>query len=216
MTGTGEVIDNYLVWELCKQQDIRKAVIEGSRDGEKIREEVVEKVRQEYMDENYDLDGKMEQVQQISSNPEHMAKMFRYCSWTKETVNIEELGTTLPHAMDLPPEVITGSLPEVAEFVKQADPEEYRSVKYINSLKQIPEVLAEFPTTAISPGKLIRRQDRMKKAHGDRNWDIEETWGAVHDANHRTIAKILARDLEEIKCYVGRPSTDKIYKHVEP
>ena len=216
MTATEDVIDNYLLWELCKQQDIKRKIIDGSPDGEKLKREIVDKVRQEYQEEYYDLDEKLNQVNNLYSNSEHMFKMFEYCSWNKETVNVEELGTTLPHALDLPPEVISGSLPEVLEFVRKEDPEEYRGIKYINSLKEVPEVLDEFLTVVISPGKIIRRQDRLKKQHGDKDWDIKETWGAVHDANHRTIAKILANDLEEIECYVGRPKNDKIYEHVEP
>ena len=216
MTATEDVIDNYLLWELCKQQDVKRKIIDGSPDGEKLKREIVDKVRQEYQEEYYDLDEKLNQVNNLYSNSEHMFKMFEYCSWNKETVNVEELGTTLPHALDLPPEVISGSLPEVLEFVRKEDPEEYRGIKYINSLKEVPEVLDEFLTVVISPGKIIRRQDRLKKQHGDKDWDIKETWGAVHDANHRTIAKILANDLEEIECYVGRPKNDKIYEHVEP
>ena len=215
MSDTGDVIDNYLVWELCKQQDIKRKIIDSSPDGEKLKKEIVDNVRQEYQEKDHDLDEKLDQVNKLNSNSEHMLKTFEYCSWTRETVRVEELGTTLPHALDLPPEVISGTLPEVIEFVKDENPEEYRGIKYINSLKQVPEVLDEFLTIVISPGNIIRRQDRMNKAHGEKNRNINETWGAVHDANHRTIAKILANDLEEVECYVGRPSNDKIYSHVE-
>ncbi|MFB6100887.1 MAG: hypothetical protein ABEK16_06490 [Candidatus Nanohalobium sp.] len=209
-----KVIDNYLVWELCKQQDIKRKIIDGSPDGEELKKEIVDKVRKEYKEKDYDLDEKLDQVNKLHSNSDHMVKMFEYCSWTKETVSVEDLGTTLPHALDLPPEVISGTLQEVIEFVREEDPEEYQGIRYINSLKEVPEVLDEFLTIVISPGKIIRRQDRMNKVHGEKDWNIKETWGAVHDANHRTVAKILANDLEEIECYVGRPSTDKIYEHV--
>lgn len=106
--------------------------------------------------------------------------------------------------MGLPPEVITCSLPEVVEFVKKADPEKYQSVKYVNRLMEVPEVLNEFLGIVITPGSTIRERDRMNRVHGEKDWEIEDTWGAVHDANHRTVAKILASDLEEIECYVGR------------
>lgn len=215
MTEMVDVIDNYLIWELCKQKDVKKRIIEGSVDGEKLKEEIVEKVRQEYRENDYTLDEKTDQVRKLSSNPEHKVKIFEYCSWNRETVDIEDLGTTLPHAMGLPPKVISGSLPEVLRFVREEDPEEYQSVKYINRLKELPEVLNEFSTTVISPGSILRRQERMNKAHGEKAWDVEDTWGAVHDANHRIIAKILANDLEEIECFVGRPSNNKIYDHVE-
>lgn len=214
MTDTEKVIDNYILWELCKKEGIKRKIIDGSPDGEELKKEI-DKVRQEYQEEDYDLDEKLNQVNKLYNDSEHMFKMFEYCSWDKETVRVEELGTTLPHALDLPPEVISGTLPEVLEFVREEDPEEYRGIKYINSLKQVPEVLDQFLTVVISPGKIIRRQDRMRKQHGEKDWNIKDTWGAVHDANHRTIAKILANDLEEIECYVGRPSNDKIYKHVE-
>lgn len=214
MDEIGHVIDNYLVWELCKQQNIKRKIIDGSPDGKELKKEI-DKVRQEYQEKDYDLDEKLDQVNKLYSNSEHMFKMFEYCNWTRETVNVEDLGTTLPHALDLPPEIISGTLPEVIEFVKKESPEEYRGIKYINSLNDVPEVLDEFLTVVISPGKIIRRQDRMRKQHGDKDWDIKETWGAVHDANHRTIAKIIANDLKEIECYVGRPSNDKIYSHVE-
>jgi hypothetical protein len=210
-----KVIDNYLLWELCKQQNIKRKIIDGSPDSEELKKEIVDKVRQEYKGKDYDLDEKLDQVNKLYSNSDHTVKMFEYCTWNKETVKVEDLGTTLPHALDLPSEVISGSLPEVLEFVRGEDPEEYRGIRYINSLKEVPEVLDEFLTIVISPGEIIRRQDRMNKVHGEKNWNIKETWGAVHDANHRTIAKILAHDLEKIECYVGRPSTDKIYEHVQ-
>lgn len=208
------ILDNYLLWELCKQQDIQRRIIEGSFDRQEIKK-IVEKVRQEYRENDYSLDEKFNQVRVVSSNPDHKVKMFEYCSWEKETVKIGDLGTTLPNAMGLPPEVISGTLPEVVEFVKEADPEEYRSVKYINCLKDVSEVLNGFIPNVITPASIIRRQDRMRKHHGEKDWNIEDTWGAIHDGNHRTVAKILADDLEEIECYVGRPATDKIYEHVE-
>jgi hypothetical protein len=215
MVETGDVIDNYLLWELCKKEGIKRKIIDGSPDGEELKKEIVDKVRKESEEKDYELDEKLDQVDKLYSNSDHMVKMFEYCSWSKETVNIEELGTTLPHALDLPPEVITGTLPEVLEFVREEDTKEYRGIRYINSLKEVPGVLDQFLTIVISPGEIIRRQDRMNKQHGKKDWNIENTWGAIHDANHRTIAKILANDLEEIECYVGRPSTDRIYSHVE-
>ncbi|MFB6114934.1 MAG: hypothetical protein ABEK04_01470 [Candidatus Nanohalobium sp.] len=215
MTAEEDVIDDYLVWEICKQRGVKKEIIEGSMNEEELKEEVVE-VRKEYQERHYDLEGKIDQVRRLSSNPDHKVKVFEYCSWDTETVKVEDLGTTLPHAMGLPPEVISGSLSEVMQFVREADPEKYRSVSYINSLKEVPEVLNQFSTTVVSPGSILRRQERMKKAYGVKNWNIQEVWGAVHDANHRTVAKIIANDLEEIECFVGRPSNDKIYDHVEP
>jgi hypothetical protein len=215
MADIENVVDNYLLWELCKQQNIKRKIIDGSPDGEELKKEIVDKVKQEYQEKDYDLDEKLDQVNKLNSNSEHMLKTFKYCSWARETVRVEDLGTTLPHALDLPPEVISGSLPEVIKFVREENPEEYRGIRYINSLKEVPEVLDEFLTVVISPEKIIRRQDRMRKQHGDKNWDIKDTWGAAHDANHRTIAKTLANDLEEIECYVGRLSNDKIYEHVE-
>ena len=210
-----EVLDNYLIWELCKQKDIQRKIINKTADDEELKQEILRQVRQLYHEKSYSYEEKIDQVRRISSNPEHKAKMFRYCSWRKQKVKIEDLGTTLPHAMSLPPEVITNSLPKVVKFVKNTDPEKYPSIKYINSLKEFPDILNQFPPTVIHPGKIIRRKDRMKKAHGDKEWEIQETWGGIHDANHRTIAKILANDLEEIKCYVGHPKTEKIYEHVK-
>lgn len=199
------VIDNYLVWELCKQQDIQRKIIEGSADGKELKREIVDEVRKSYQEENYSHSEKIDKIWELGSNPEFRCKMFEKCSWSKETVKVEDLGTTLPRCAGLPPEVITGTLPEVLEFVKKSDPEEYRSIKYINCLKEFPEVLNEFSTIVISPGSTIRERKRMIKVHGEKDWNIKETWGAVHDANHRTMAKILANDLEEIDCYVGRP-----------
>ena len=158
MTDVGNVIDDYLIWERCKKQNIQKRIIDGSQDGEELKKEIVDKARQVYQKKDYDLDEKLDQV-----NSDHMFKMFEYCSWSKETVNIEDLGTTLPHALDLPPEVISGALPEVLEFVREGDPEEYRGIKYINSYKEVPEVLDQFLTVVISPGEILRRQDRMTK-----------------------------------------------------
>jgi len=209
MTDVGDVVDNYLLWEKCKDEVVKQRVIEGSSSGEELKEEIHE-IRNRYQQKEYNLDEKLDQV-----NSDHMFKLFEYCSWSKETVKIDNLGTTLPHSLDLPPKVISGSLPEVLDFVREEDPEEYRGIKYINSLKEVPEALDQFLTVVISPGEILRRQDRMEKQHGKKNWNIKDTWGAVHDSNHRTIAKILAYDLEEIECYVGRPSNDKIYDHVK-
>lgn len=205
MTDTSDVIDDYLVWELCKQQDIQRMITEGSADGEELKEEIIERVRQGYQEKSYDHSEKIDKIWELGSNPEYRCKTFESCSWSKETVKVEDLGTTLPRFGDLPPEVITGSLSDVIEFVKEADPEEYQSVKYIMRLKEVPEVLNEFLPVVISPGSTIRELERMDNAHGEKDWDIKETWGAVHDANHRTIAKILANDSEKIECYVGRP-----------
>jgi len=210
-----EVVDNYLLWELCKQRGLQELIADGSSDGDKLKEDIIEKVRIGYQQEDYDLSEKIEKLKELDSNPEHRVKMFEYCSWEKETVKVEDLGTTLPRAMNLPPEVISGSLPEVIQFVKEAGPNEYRHVGYIRKLAEVPEVLDEFHPWVIHPGSIIRRRDRMDKLHGDKNWNIKDVWGAIHDGNHRAIAKILANDLEEIECYVGRPSNDKIYDHVE-
>ena len=206
MTTAGDAIDNYLLWELCKQQNIQRRLIEDSTDGEKLKEEIVEKVRQEYREKDYDIDEKIDLLQELDSNPSYRSKIFTEHSWRKETVKVEDLGTTLPRAGDLPPGVISGSLPEVVEFVKEADPEEYQSVKYINSLKEVPEVLNKFLPWVIHPGNRESKRDRMNKVHGEKNWNIEDAWGIINDGNHRIIAKILANDLEEIECYIGRPT----------
>ncbi|MFB6213427.1 MAG: hypothetical protein ABEJ07_02615, partial [Candidatus Nanohaloarchaea archaeon] len=152
MTATEESIDNYLLWELCKQQDIQSRIAESSADGEELKEEIVEKVRKEYQKKDYNLEEKKNLLRKLDSNPDYRLEVFESCSWRKETVNVEDLGTTLPRAGDLPPEVITGTLPEVVEWVKNADPEEYQSVKYIMALKEVPEVLNEFLPWVVTPG----------------------------------------------------------------
>lgn len=203
MTVSEDVIDNYLVWELCKEEGIQRMIIEGSLDGEELKEEIVEKVKREYREKDYDLDEKKDLLRELDSNPEYRIEIFEGCSWEKETVKVEDLGTTLPRAGDLPPEVITGSLPEVVEFVREADPEKYQSVKYIQSLKQVPEVLNEFLPWILTPGNRVGKRDRMNKIHGEKDWDIENTWGMINEGNHRTIAKILANDSKEVECYIG-------------
>ncbi len=205
MRNEESVIDNYLVWELCKQKDIQRKIIEGSSDGQELKREIIDVVRDNFHEKNYSHSEKIDKIWELGSNPEFRCKMFNKCSWSKETVKVDDLGTTLPRCAGLPPEVITGTLPEVLEFVKQGKPEEFQSIEYINCLKKVPEVLNEFSTIVISPGSTIRERKRMNRVHGEKDWNIKETWGAVHDANHRTMAKILANDLEEIDCYVGRP-----------
>jgi len=177
MADTEDVLDNYLLWELCKQQNIQRIILKESKSGEEIKQEIVSKVKQEYREKNYNRSQKINRIKDVSKNASYRCRIFEECSWTKETVKVEELGTTLPHAMGLPPEVITGSLPEVLEFVKQADPEEYRGVKYINSLRKVPEIPDEFPTTVVTPGSFIRERERMNKEHGKKDWNIEDTWG---------------------------------------
>lgn len=203
MTATEEAIDNYLLWELCKQQDIQNRIAEGSLNGEELKEEIVEKVRREYREKDYSLEEKKNLLRKLDSNPDYRLEVFEGCSWRKETVKVEDLGTTLPRAGDLPPEIITGTPPEVVEFVKNADPEEYHSVKYIKALKEVPEVLNEFLPWVVTPGNRPSKRDRINKVHGEKDRDIEDTWGMINDGNHRTVAKILANDLEEIECYIG-------------
>ncbi|MFB6145492.1 MAG: hypothetical protein ABEJ99_03225 [Candidatus Nanohaloarchaea archaeon] len=203
MVDSGDALDNYLVWELCKQEGIQRMIMEDSAGEEELKEEIVEKVRQEYREKDFDLDEKINLLRELDSNPGYRLEVFENCSWSKETVKIEDLGTTLPRAGDLPPEVIPGSLPEVVQFVREADPEEYRSVRFIMNLKEAPEVLSEFLPWVVTPGNRPRKRDRMNKVHGEKNWNIEDTWGMINDGNHRTIAKILTNDLEEIECYVG-------------
>lgn len=205
MNAAEKAIDNYLLWELCKEQELQRMIVEGSPDKNNLKEEIVEKVKQEYREKGYDLDEKKNLLLEVDSNPEYRSKVFKENSWRKETVNVEDLGTTLPRAGDLPPEIITGTLTEVVDFVKEADPQEYKSVKYIKSLKEVPEVLDEFHPWVIHPGNRTSKRDKLNKVHGEKDWDIEDTWGMINDGNHRTIAKILANDLKEIECYVGHP-----------
>jgi len=205
MAGTEDVIDDFLVWELCKQQNIHKRIIEDSSDRKELKEEIVEKVKEEYLEEDYSLEEKMERLTELDDNPEYRSKILDEHSWNRENVNLEDLGTTLPRLGDLPGEVIAGSLLEVVKFVKEADPEKYRSVKYIESLKEVSEILHEFYPWVITPGNRPSKLDRMNRVHGEKDWDIEDTWGMINDGNHRTIAKILANESEEIECYVGRP-----------
>ena len=146
---------------------------------------------------------KKDKLRELDNNPDYALKIFEECSWEKETVKVEDLGTTIPRLGDIPPDVITKTLPEVVEFVKEADPEEYRNVKYIMKLKEFHDVLSQFYPEVVTPGNRTEKRDRMNRVHGEENWDIEDTWGMITDGNHRTIAKILANDLKEIECYVG-------------
>lgn len=198
-----EAIDNYLLWELCKREGIQKRISEGSLQ-EELKQEIVEKVRREYREADYDRDEKIELLRELDSNPDYRKTVFQNCSWRKESVKIEKLGTTLPRFGGLPPEVISGNLPEVIEFVKNVDPDEYRSVGYIMSLKAYPEVLNEFLPSIVTPGDRESKRGRMNRVHGKKDWNITDTWGMINDGNHRAIAQILAKDSEKIECYVGR------------
>jgi len=51
-----DAIDNYLLWELCKQEGIQEMITGGSAEEE--LKEIIEKVRQEYQEEDYSLDDK--------------------------------------------------------------------------------------------------------------------------------------------------------------
>ena len=197
-----DAIDNYLLWELCKQKGIQNMVMEGSAEEGKLKE-IVEKVEIEYRENQYGLEEKKKKLRDLDSNPDYRLEVFENCSWRKETVKIEDLGTTLPRAGDLPPGIIAGKLSNAIEFVQQADPDEYQSVKYIMRLKQVPEVLNEFYPWILTPGKRKSKRDRMNRVHGEKDWGIKDTWGMINDGNHRTIARILASDSKEIKCYVG-------------
>lgn len=202
MSAAEDAIDNYLLWELCKQKGQQK-IMEGSYSGQELKEEIIDEVRKEYREKDYDQGEKIDQMSKLDNNPDYRNKVFKDCSWKKETVMINDLGTTLPHAGDLPPEIISGSLKEVIEFVKEASPEEYQSIKYIKRLKEVPEVLNEFYPWVVTPGNRISKRDRMNRVHGEKDWDIAETWGMINDGNHRAIAKILASDSEDIECFLG-------------
>lgn len=197
------MLDNYLIWELCKQKGIQDEILAEASDDD-LERKIIAKVREEYREKNYDPDEKMEKLKELDNNPEYRSKVYRDCSWSKEKVKVKKLGTTLPRFGGLPPEVISGTLPEVIEFVRKADPEEYPSVKYIMDLKEAPEVLNEFLPWIITPGNRHSKLERMNRVHGKNDWTITDTWGMINDGNHRAIAKILAEDKEEIKCYVGR------------
>ena len=203
MVNTGEVIDDYIIWELCKERGIQNRILEESPDGKELKQEILSKVRQEYLGKNYSREEKRKMISELGSNPEYRTRIFENSSWKIQKVKVEELGTTLPRAMGLPPEVITGSLTDVIDFVEKADPKQYRSIKYIRKLEQVPKLLEEFKPPVITPGKSIREPERMRKVHGEKQWNIKETWGAVHDANHRTIAKIISNNLKQVECYVG-------------
>lgn len=138
-----DALDSYLIWELCKKRGIQKTILEGSTGEENLKNKV-EELRKEYNEKDYECWEKIELMQELDSNPGYRTEVFQRYSWKKETVKIEKVGTTLPRAGDLPPKVISGALPEVVEFVRGADLEEYQSVKYIKSLKQAPKILEKF------------------------------------------------------------------------
>ncbi len=199
-------IDNYLVWQLCKQQEnIQEKIMEDSVDGRQLKE-VIEKVREEYREQSYSQDEKLKLLERLDSNPDYRLEIYQDCSWSKETVKVEDLGTTLPRLGEIPPEIITGRLSNVVEFVDQADPEEYRNVKYIKSLEEIPEIIEEFYPWVVAPGNRPSKRDRLNKVHGEKDWDIADTWGMINDGNHRAIAKVLANKTNKIECFVGRRS----------
>ncbi|MFB6158523.1 MAG: hypothetical protein ABEJ95_02565 [Candidatus Nanohalobium sp.] len=72
------------------------------------------------------------------------------------------------------------------------------------ALKEVPEVLNEFLPWVVTPGNRASKRDRMNKVHGEKDWEIADTWGMINDGNHRAIAKILANDVGEIDWYIGR------------
>ena len=118
-----EAIDNYLVWQLCEQnENIQKRILEDSIDTEQLKK-VIEKVRKNYQ-EDYSIQEKKDKLRELDSNLGYRLKIFEKCSWEKETVKVEDLGTTLPRFGDLPPEVITKTLPEVVDFIEKAEAED--------------------------------------------------------------------------------------------
>lgn len=177
-------------------------VMESSVEEKKLNK-LVEKVKIEYRENKYALEEKREKLRNLDSNPDYRLEVFEGCRWKKEAVNVEDLGTTLPRAGDLPPRIIAGTLSDVIEFVQQAEPDEYQSVKYIKRLEEVPEVLNEFYPWILTPGKRKSKRDRMNRVHGEKDWDVKDTWGMINDGNHRAIAKLLASSSKEIECYVG-------------
>lgn len=199
------VIDNFLVWQFCKKKCIQSKIIDGSLGKKELRS-IVAEVRKEYREKNYSYEEKIEKLKKLDNNPEYRLKVFEECSWRQERVNIRDLGTTLPRFGDIPPEVITKTLPEVVRFVENADPEKYKNVKYIKSLQKYPEILKKFQPWVITPANRPSKKERMNRVHGEKDWNIEDTWGMINDGNHRAIAKILANDSEELECFVGKRS----------
>jgi len=79
-----EALDDYIVWQLCKKQEnIQRKIIEGSIDGEMLKREIIEKVRQEYRGKDYSYEEKLDLLQELDSNLQYRLEMFEGHSWRK-------------------------------------------------------------------------------------------------------------------------------------
>jgi len=67
MRNGEDAIDNYILWELCKQEEIQQLIMNGS-DQEELKE-IIERARYKYREKDYSLDEKKEKLKQLDSNP---------------------------------------------------------------------------------------------------------------------------------------------------
>lgn len=197
-----KVVDNYLAWELAKHH-IRSFIDNKSPPLDKL-DDIAQKTKDLVKESNFSLEKKLEFVENISTS--NIAHLFKNCSWTMRDYPVRKLGTVLPVAGDLPPDIITESLPVVLKYIDKQRKEKNKenSVVYISNLMKIPGILAKFPVIVIEPGRLQRSEKKMEVYHGSGNWEVTQTKGYIEDGVHRAIALILLKGQEEIRCYLGR------------
>lgn len=198
-----QVINNYLLWELSKRL-IHFLIRRDLQSQREIKQSVQRVI---FITDNIlkkiSLENKLNIVEYFSF---HRANLFRECSWTKKDYRLNNLGTVLPVCGDLPVCVITKALPEVVEYVKERlKGSNYGiSIRYINNLMKIQNILNYFPPIVIEPGNKQRNLNKMKEYYGPGNWNIKQTQAYIEDGNHRAIAMAIITKHESIPCYVGK------------
>ena len=206
----GEVVNNYLLWELSKPY-ISSLIMHPTAPQNRIGQ-IMQNNRSNVEGDILTFDEKLSLVKFFSPDS-NRANYFANFSWTRKSYRIRDLGTVLPVCGDLPLDIITRSLSDVIEYVKKRldGPNQEKSVKYIAALMKIPDVLTIFPPIVVEPGNLQRNIRVLKTYHGLGEWDVQPTLGYIEDGNHRAIAVAIVRDVKSIPCYVGKRSQSSYY-----
>lgn len=195
------VLNNSLTWQFGKKQ-IRARISNNSQQYGEMLEDLSN--LKEWIAEEYDFDQKIYIMKFRNPN---RADLIQECEWSRIKYPIQELGPVVPKFGGFPPEVITKSIPEIVEYIRNQESFEQeveQSIDLIFQYKKVEQLLSHYPPMVIEPGSKERNLDSMERCYNHRNWDIVDTKAYIEDGNHRAIAMALTDDTKKIECFVGQ------------
>ncbi|QSG07093.1 hypothetical protein HSR121_2773 [Halapricum desulfuricans] len=197
----GRMLGSYLSW-MTSRQFVRVLLESSGTPSESVLLDGARNTR-EWFDEEFSTREKYRVLKQYRPR---RARRLKHCEWSIESYPVSELGTVLPETGDLPPSELTGPLTDVVTYVRdriEAGDSDSYSVRYVENLEAVPELVADFPPIVIEPGWIQRSPEVMGRHHGG-SWDVMSMPGYVEDGNHRALARAIHTDSSEITCFVGR------------